>query len=404
MKKIISFALMLLGGMAFMSSCSNDRDSNPTFKQPGTFVLNETNWRGSIFELETTTDSLQISWSQPDYTEENAPLVVTYNVEFSPEGTFTQAYDASAEDNSAADYVTFDAQNDCTMKLGAAELNRWIQIICGYTSVADVPLYSLTSAFRVRAAVLTATNEILNPVTSNVVNIKVLPYFLLLKPADPDIWYLLGSDIADGSWGDAIGEKTIPMQTIEGETYDATTGQGKIQWIGYLAGAGFKLRGSLTDSWATQWGQGDSFGKFVKNDGGSGNITVPSAGLYTVTLDTSTDNLNVESYTGTATVYEGMAISGSFNDWSDTAMNPCSSGWENHDWYVEQDLSAGAEVKIKQAGSWDFNRGGKLVEYGEGYYAYGVQNGDNFWIPETATYLILFNDITGYVRFIKKES
>jgi len=38
----------------------------------------------------------------------------------------------------------------------------------------------------------------------------------------------------------------------------------------------------------------------------------------------------------------------------------------------------------------------------EGMYAYGVGNGDNFVISDAATYLILFNDITGYIRFIKK--
>ena len=402
-----------------MSSCSNDRDSNPTFKQPSTFVLNETNWRGSIFELKTTTDSLQITWSQPDYTVENAPVVVTYNVDFSPKGTFTKAYDASAEDNTGADYTSFDAQTNCSLKLGAEQLNRVIQEICGYTSEAEVPLYSLTSAIRVRAAVLTATNEPQNPVTSNVVNIKVMPYFMLLKAADPEIWYLLGSDIADGSWGDVIGEKCIPMQTIEDVTYNATTGQGKIQWIGYLAGGGFKIRGSLTDSWATQWGQGDAFGQYKKNDGGSGNITVPTAGVYKITLYTDADlaakdgkpELSIEPYDGIVTVFDGMAIAGSlskldgYEAWSDLAMNPCSSAGENHDWYIIQEFNAGDEFKVKQAGSWDFNRGGVFVGYDEGsFYAYGVQNGDNFVVPEQGKYMILFNDITGYVRFIKQKA
>jgi len=45
MRKIFSFALMLLGGAALLTSCSEDRDSNPTLIQPEKFVLNETNWR-----------------------------------------------------------------------------------------------------------------------------------------------------------------------------------------------------------------------------------------------------------------------------------------------------------------------------------------------------------------------
>ena len=237
---------------------------------------------------------------------------------------------------------------------------------------------------------------------SNVITLMTAPYFKLLKPADPEIWWLIGADIADGSWGGDIGKCVIPMQTIEDKTYDSKTGQGEIQWIGYLAGSGFKLRGALDDGWASQWGQGDSFGSYVKNDGGSGNITVPAAGLYTVTLDTKNDKLSIDPYTGSAKVYSGMAISGSFNGWGDTDMTPCSTGWENHDWYITYDFAAGDEVKIKEAGSWDFNKGGTFVDYSEGMYVYGVSNGANLKIAEAGTYMIIFNDITGYIRFIKK--
>ena len=32
MKKILSLALMLLGGIAMLTSCESDKDSNPTIK------------------------------------------------------------------------------------------------------------------------------------------------------------------------------------------------------------------------------------------------------------------------------------------------------------------------------------------------------------------------------------
>ena len=97
-----------------------------------------------------------------------------------------------------------------------------------------------------------------------------------------------------------------------------------------------------------------------------------------------------------------MAISGSFNEWGDTDMTPCSTGWENHDWYITYSFAAGDEVKIKQAGSWDFNKGGSFINYGEGMYVYGVGGGANLVFEEGGTYLIIFNDITGYIRFIKQ--
>ena len=97
-----------------------------------------------------------------------------------------------------------------------------------------------------------------------------------------------------------------------------------------------------------------------------------------------------------------MAISGSFNDWGDTPMTPCSSGWENHDWYISTDLSAGDEIKIKQADSWDYNKGGSFINDSDGMYVYGVSGGSNLKIAEGGKYLIIFNDITGYIRFIKQ--
>jgi hypothetical protein len=405
MKKIFQYALMLMVGTIAMTSCSEDRDSNPTLVTPSALVLNETNWRGSTVELESTTDSLILSWAQPQLTTDNAPVVVSYKLDISlRNGAFTTLYNASADDNSAADYMTYDQTiTTNSIKLGASELNRLSQQFFGWTSAADVP-YRMPITFRVRASVLNASNNPVQTVTSNLVSITVLPYFVLLKPADPEIWYLIGADICDGSWGEDVAVKTMPLQTIENETYNATTGQGKIQWIGYLAGNGFKLRGSLSDGWATQWGQGESFGTFVKNDGGSGNITVPAPGLYTVTLNTESDQLAIEAYTGSAPVRAGMAIAGSFNGWSDTPMQPCfTNGSENHDWYIEYTFAAGDEVKVKEAGTWDFNKGGTFNTLDDGSLTvYGVDNGANLVIPENATYTIIFNDITGFIRFIKK--
>ena len=147
---------------------------------------------------------------------------------------------------------------------------------------------------RVKSAVRDASFREYAAIYSNVVTLNTVPYFVELKPADPEIWWLIGSDVADGSWGGEMGKCVVPMQTIDGAEYDKKTGQGEIQWIGYLGGNGFKLRGDARLLGYHQWGQGDGFGTYVKNDGGSGNITVPEAGLYTVTLNTATDELMVE--------------------------------------------------------------------------------------------------------------
>ena len=389
----------MAAGLVLLAGCKDDNESNPTITQPSQFVLNEPAVKDNVDLQKSSTVSL--TWSQPTpYNNFNAPVVPTYSVQVSPSGSFNQAFDADLEDNTGADYFELAEtySNGLKAEISTETLNRSLEELMGWEE-STVPAKQQI-ALRVKSAIRDASFKEYNVIYSNVVNMTTIPYYVELKPADPEIWWLIGADIADGSWGGDLGKCVIPMQTIEGAEYDKKTGQGEIRWIGYLAGSGFKLRGSMDDNWATQWGQGD--GGYVKNDGGSGNITVPAAGLYTVTLNTAKDNLTIEPYEGSAPVFAGMAISGSFNDWGDTDMTPCSTGWENHDWYVTQHLDAGAEIKIKQAGSWDFNKGGTFVPYSAGMYAYGVDGGANLVISEAGDYLIIFNDITGYIRFIKQ--
>ena len=392
--------LLALGFVAF-TACEDDRDSNPTLTQPTTFVLNEPAITGYVDMEQTATVAL--TWSQPTpYNNFNAPVVPTYTVQVSPTGQFTKAFDENVEDNAGADFVnvneTYSSGKEANINM--QNLNRQLLQLCGWTEATTPD--KLPLSVRVKSAVRDASFNEYGVVYSNVVTLNTVPYYVELKPADPEIWWLIGADIADGSWGSDMGKCVIPMQTLDGAEYDIKTGQGEIQWIGYLGGSGFKLRGALDDGWASQWGQGDSFGSYVKNDGGSGNITVPAAGLYKITLNTKSDKLGIEAYDGSVPVYSGMAISGSFNDWGDTEMNACSTGWENHDWYITYTFAAGDEVKIKQAGSWDFNKGGSFVNYSEGMYVYGETNGPNLKMEEGGTYLIFFNDITGYIRFIKQ--
>ena len=404
MKKIYSYAMLLLAGMFTTTSCSDDNDSNPILAQPTEFVLNNPAVASGNIDL-MKSQSIVLSWSQPvPYTNMNSPVVPTYTVQLSSQNAFNTEFDANAEDNTGADYISLDETytNGQSVAISAEGINKALIQLNNWDE-SQVP-QTLALSIRVKAAVRDASFTEYNPIYSNVISLNIIPYYLELKPADPEIWWLIGGDICDGSWGDGVGTSVVPMQTIEGAEYDKKTGAGEIQWVGYLAGNGFKLRGSMDDGWATQWGQGDAFGSYVKNDGGSGNITVPEAGIYTVSLNTATDVLKIEKYDGTPTVFDGMAISGSFNDWGDTEMSPCHTyaGAENHDWQITYTFAAGDEVKIKQSGSWDYNKGGAFITYSGGMYAYGVGNGDNLVVSEEGTYLILFNDITGYIRFIKQ--
>ena len=413
MKSLFKSSILLAAvGLFVLTSCEDDNESNPTIAQPTTFVLNEPAITGFV-DMEKT-PSITLTWSQPTpYNNFNAPVVPTYTVQVSPTGSFNKAFDESLEDNTGADFVnvneTYTSGKDVQINL--QDLNRSLLQLCGWTETT-VP-DRLPLSVRVKSALREASFEEHAVIYSNVVTLNTVPYYVELKPADPEIWWLIGSDIADGTWGGEMGKSVIPMQTIEGVEYDKSTGQGEIQWIGYLGGNGFKLRGALDDNWAAQIGQGD--GGFVKNDGGSGNITVSEPGIYKVTLNTAelakvadkevTTALTIEKYEETAPVFPSITIAGSWtDDWSDNiALNPCHTydGSENHDWYLVHEFTAETEFKFKQADSWDYNSGGAFVTFSEGFYGYGVQGGDNLKI-EAGKYLIFYNDITRYFRLIKQ--
>ena len=397
MKNIIKSACLLLLSACAFTACEDDNFYNPTVQQPSSFVLNTPAYSSSNLDL-ATSETVNFTWSQPNY---GFPVAAQYQVQVSLDGNFTTSVAQEEADESGATTSNYfeieNIFNSCSAAVDAAAIAKGLQQIAKWDE-GKVPTTQTIYA-RVKS-----TLNGLQDVFSNVVTLNVIPYYVELTDAAPERWYLVGACIGDGSWNnspDGIGTGLIPMYTKAGEEYDKKTGKGVIQYIGYLTSAGFKLIKN-PGSWDDQWGQGDSFGTFVMNDGGSGNITVPEAGIYTVSLNTATDELKIEKYGEAVPVFDGMAIAGSFNEWGDTPMTPCSTGWENHDWYISTSLSAGDEIKIKQAGSWDYNRGGSFITTNNGMYVYGVANGDNLVITESGNYLILFNDITGYIRFIKQ--
>ena len=204
--------------------------------------------------------------------------------------------------------------------------------------------------------------------------------------ATPETWYLIGSCIGDGSWGnnsfDNVGTSLFPLARVSGTT---------ISYTGYFTTDGFKLI-KTPGSWNDQWGQGSN--GYVKNDGGSGNITVPSAGYYTVTLNTMTDELTIEPANITPATYE-VGMAGSFNGWSFEAMTRCPGN--DHLWKAEMTLKSAEKAKFLIDG-WSVNWG--ATDFPSGI---GEQNGAD--IPlEKGNYIVIFNDITGGYNFIRTDA
>lgn len=392
LNNILTLMLIGLGGVV-ITSCSDDNDSNPTLHKPTTFMLNTPATSELTIDLAETTDSIVLTWAQPNYG--GMPLSTTYYIQYSANGTFTSLTD---EDGNTTDsYVQEDEPiTVCRGAIAVEDLNRNLMHLLDVKSADQVPAIQPVY-FRV-----TAETYSTDVIYSNIIKLHVAPYFRSLVAADPIIWYLTGSCIGDGSWSSSVPVGCMPLYFSQENAYDEVTGSGVITWAGYLTTGGFKFRGSPDDNWAVQIGQGGSFGEYVLNDGGSGNITVPTDGCYTVTLDTKTNIPVITAYEGTVRVFDGISLSGSFNGWSDTEMTPVTTACENHDWYLTLDLTAGSEVKFKQTGSWDFNWGGNFSTLSYGYYGNGVGNGSNLYISEDGTYDIFFNDLLGVFRFVRK--
>ena len=222
------------------------------------------------------------------------------------------------------------------------------------------------------------------------------PFELTVIPAPiakPDLWYLVGSCIGDGSWGNDpanVGTALIPMYTEAGDFTVLT-------YAGYFpAGQGFKLI-HTPGSWDEQWGMTD--GVPVKNDGGSSNIDVPVDGYYLITYNMSTETLTIEPYEGEVKAFSTMGMPGDYQDWlpGATLMAPMSAVTENHEWIMKNvTYENDTDLKFAADGSWAVNWGAAGFPVGV-----GTQGGANIHVV-AGTYDVIFNDIMGAYYFIEK--
>lgn len=243
--------------------------------------------------------------------------------------------------------------------------------------------------------VLTAQVQCVMTNGTTATSIKSEPFEITVIPAPiakPDLWYLVGSCIGDGSWGnsaDAIGTSLIPMYT-EADDFSVLT------YAGYFpAGQGFKLI-HQPGNWDEQWGM--TGGAPVKNDGGSGNIEVAVDGYYLITYDMNTETLTIAPYEGTVKAFTMMGMPGSYQDWNPgaTLMSPMSTVVENHDWIMRNATYEDTQLKFAADGGWTDNWG--AVDFPVGT---GTPNGSNINV-EAGTYDVVFNDILGKYYFISK--
>ncbi|WP_317573168.1 SusE domain-containing protein [Segatella copri] len=419
MKNKYIIGAMLVGIISLFASCSDDNDSNPTLIQPTEFKLNTPEYVNSTIDLEHST-GLGLTWSQPKYTADNAPINVTYEVQVSPTNSFTVSTDEAAADESGekvADYAALSHTTlECKTSASAEEIDKALVKILKWTE-GNVPAEQ-DAYVRVNAFILEGTNR-LNPIASNSVQLKVRPYYVELKDATPIMWYLVGN-MFGGKWaGDKItGTDNLPMFLKPNFSYDKKTGTGEIEYTNYFltgayndkaecADAGFKI---LPASFSWDYSMNADGGKagtiVYRGDTGSdgGHIVAPEAGYYTITINTANNTATMVKYEDEVNkTYGTIQIAGSFNEWADTPMLPYNTeGVENHAWYYVMEVPAGetAQFKFKIAGSWDTSWGYGKADGDINMFGKCEAGGKNLGLAE-GKYVISFNDITGAFSIVK---
>ena len=418
MKNKYIIGALLVGIISLFASCSDDNDSNPTLIQPTEFKLNTPEYVNSTIDLEHSTE-LSLSWSQPKYTADNAPINVTYEVQVSPTNSFTVSTDEAAADESGekvADYAALSHTTlECKTSASAEEIDKALVKILKLTE-DNVPAEQ-DAYVRVNAFILEGTNR-LNPIASNSVQLKVKPYYIELKDATPTMWYLVGN-MFGGKWaGDkSIGVDALPMFLKPNFSYDKKTGAGEIEYTNYfltgdyndkaeVADAGFKILPASFNWDSSMNADGATKGTIINRNGGSdgGHIVASEAGYYTITINTADNTAKMVKYEGNVTNYGTIQIATSLDDFaSDTPMLPYNTeGVENHAWYYVMEVPAGQTVsfKFKIAGSWDTNWGYGKADGDINMFGKCEAGGKNLGLAE-GKYVISFNDITGAFSIVK---
>src|SRR5574344_23365 len=406
MNKGLLLGTLLMGTASLFTACSDDRDSNPTLIQPPEFKLNTPAYINETVNLQHT-DELNLSWSQPQYTADNAPLAVNYELQVSPTNSFTTSTEqANADDsgNTVADYAAFTRTTTrCRYTLLSQDLNKTLLQIAKWSADA-VP--STQKAYLRVVAYINENGARLHPVVSNTVELSTSPYYVELKDAEPIMWYLVGNNFGDGAWKDAPGSSCFPFFLQSGFAYDKATGGGEITYLNYFDTDGWKIQPADFNWDLGFMSSGNPNEAVFRNKGAdNGNIWVSETGYYKVTLNTTALTCKIEQQDITPKVYDMICITGSFiENWADVNMTPVNKTGENHVWSYILSVPAGTteQIKFKIPGSWDTNWGFGNADGEINKCGVGKNSGKNIGVPE-GTWVIMFNDITGEFSIIPQK-
>ncbi|MDE7125916.1 MAG: hypothetical protein K2O12_05495 [Muribaculaceae bacterium] len=266
MKKISIILAAILSAVTF--GCKETWDDNPVLKTPvNSNFLNEPAMQQNEIIL-ASTDVLNLTCSQPDF---GYAAAADYIVEVSMSPDFVSCYkmdnDPSADAPGIISLTT--VFHDCAnINPAADEMATAMCRLMGVTKESTLTGDAKTVYIRLYAYIPEAEQQ--TAIRSNVVKFdKVVPFYNVVVPDEPSIFWLRGSM---NGWGSADTQ------------WNLLTTDEKNKWIAkditLPAGTQFKI--STYPDWGNpNLGSGDAGDKVtpgtplaLKNDGGSGNLNV----------------------------------------------------------------------------------------------------------------------------------
>lgn len=284
MKKIFSYMLLALA-LPFLGSCESDTDSNPVLLQPETFVLNMPAYAGSqVFDLETS-ETLNLTCSQPDY---GFPAHTTYAVQLTLDDAFVEA-----ADDVEANYVSLPTVfTNTQMAVDAREVaDAVVSLWDTYHAGEAFPTEPINLGVRLRANLTGSAEQ--GVCHSNAITLRVKAYKPEALVTVPTTMHLVGSMAASGGdWS-----RFVPMAQVTGV-------DGKFYSVIYFqAGAEFKFNPDAEWAGADRgYGQVAFTDEAIANAGLStadaanpaSNVIVGNAGWYTVVVTTKVSGANID--------------------------------------------------------------------------------------------------------------
>ena len=372
---------MLVTSTFALTSCEKDIDSNPVLIENSepqqTIVLNTPEFANSDIAL-AGTESLALSWSQPSYTDNKAPLGssgnlgLSYAIQVSKDGNFTRTFETAKKEVTLEDgtfsgkptgqnYVNLPTTYaKCSASVSAEELNTalnqlnvWDEgdVLGATEAYIRVAALLAKSDGKLAEMVITTNAEGKKDTTivfpkdtlaySNVQKVKLIPSEwenVMVVPAKVSYLWIPGEG---NGWNHDFAPILVSNDGNVYKGYAYMKGKFKFTPVGEWN------KGEYNNSHF----EGSDIIDVGSKDGGDIKFT-GAAGLYNVTVDLTAKTIDAQPVT--------WSVIGAFNDWA--GDEDMTYDEENHCLSVSVNFASDTKWKFRCNHDWGVNLGGDLKD------------------------------------------